>query len=105
MCVNNIHSQVQHHGGMEEKEEEEEPPERSLEAPQEEAAAEAGPAKAGPTPAKAAQNSSYSWSAQVNSILAMKPPMSSISLVTKLPLAYGCLYIWVTLPLPKIDMN
>jgi hypothetical protein len=25
--------------------------------------------------------------------LAMKPPMSSISLVTKLPLARGCLYI------------
>jgi hypothetical protein len=30
--------------------------------------------------------------------LAMKPPMSSISLVTKLALARGCLYIWVTLP-------
>jgi hypothetical protein len=25
--------------------------------------------------------------------LALKPPMSSISLVTKLPLAHGCLYI------------
>jgi hypothetical protein len=37
--------------------------------------------------------------------LAMKPPMSYISLVTKLPLARGCLYIWVTLPLPGIDMN
>jgi hypothetical protein len=35
---------------VEEKEEEEQP-ERSLEAPQEEVAAEAGPAKAGPTPA------------------------------------------------------
>jgi hypothetical protein len=30
--------------------------------------------------------------------LAMKPPMLSISLVTKLPLARGCLYI--SLPLP-----
>jgi hypothetical protein len=49
MCVNN---QVRHHRGMEEKEEEE-PPERSLEAPQEEAAVEAGPAKADPTLAKA----------------------------------------------------
>jgi hypothetical protein len=49
MCVN---TQVQHHRGVEEKEEEE-PLERSLEAPQEEAAAEAGLAKAGPTPAKA----------------------------------------------------
>jgi hypothetical protein len=46
MCVN---TQVRHHRGVEEKEEEE-PPERSLEAPQEEAATEAGPAKAGPTP-------------------------------------------------------
>jgi hypothetical protein len=36
-----------------EEKEEEEPPERSLEAPQEEAAAEAGTAKAGPKPAKA----------------------------------------------------
>jgi hypothetical protein len=52
MCVNNIHSQVRHHRGMEEKDEEE-PPEGSLEAPQEEAAAEAGPAKAGPTSTKA----------------------------------------------------
>jgi hypothetical protein len=52
MCVNNIHTQVRHHRGMEEKEEEE-PPERSLEVPQEEAAAEAGPAKTGSTPAKA----------------------------------------------------
>jgi hypothetical protein len=48
MCVNNIHTQVQHHRGVEEKEEEE-PPERSLEASQEEAAAEAGPAKSGHT--------------------------------------------------------
>jgi hypothetical protein len=85
MCVNNIHTQVQHHRGVEEKEEEE-PPERSLEAPQEEAAAEARPAKAG-------LNTGYSRSARVNSVLAMKPPMSSISLVTKLPLARGCLYI------------
>jgi hypothetical protein len=37
MCVNNIHTQVRHHRGVEEKEDEE-PPERSLEAPQEEAA-------------------------------------------------------------------
>jgi hypothetical protein len=50
MCVNNIHTQVRHHQGVKEKEEEE-PPEKSLEAPQEEAAAEAGLAKAGPTPA------------------------------------------------------
>jgi hypothetical protein len=35
MCINNIHSQVQHHRGVEEKKEEE-PPKRSLEAPQEE---------------------------------------------------------------------
>jgi hypothetical protein len=46
MCVNNIHSQVQHYRGVEEKEEEE-PPKRSMEVLQEEAAAEAGPAKAG----------------------------------------------------------
>jgi hypothetical protein len=88
-----------------EEKEEEEPPERSLEAPQEEAAAEAGPAKAGPTPAKAGLNTGYSRSTRVNSVLAMKPPMLSISLVTKLPLARGCLYIWVTLPLPRIEMN
>jgi hypothetical protein len=44
MCVNN---QVRHHRGVEEKEEEE-PLERSFEAPQEEAASEAGSAKAGP---------------------------------------------------------
>jgi hypothetical protein len=37
--------------------------------------------------------------------LALKPPMSSISLVTKLTPARGCLYIWVTLPLPRVDMN
>jgi hypothetical protein len=76
-----------------------------LEAPQEEAAAKARPAKAGPTLAKAGLNTGYSQSARVNSVLAMKPPMSSISLVTKLPLARGCLYIWVTLPLPKIELN
>jgi hypothetical protein len=52
MCVNNIHTQVRHHRGMKEKEEEE-PLERSLEAPQEEAVADARPAKAGPKPAKA----------------------------------------------------
>jgi hypothetical protein len=52
MCVNNIHTPVRHHRGVEEKEEEE-PPERSLEAPQEEAAAKAGSAKADPKPAKA----------------------------------------------------
>jgi hypothetical protein len=23
----------------------------------------------------------------------------------QIPLAHGCLYIWVTLPLPRIDMN
>jgi hypothetical protein len=36
-----------------EEKEEEEPPERSLEVPQQEAAAEAGPTKAGPKLAKA----------------------------------------------------
>jgi hypothetical protein len=56
-------------------------------------------------PAKAGLNTGYSRPARVNYILALKPPMSSISLVTKLPLACGCLYIWVTLPLPRIDMN
>jgi hypothetical protein len=88
---------------MEEKEEEE-PPERSLEAPQEEAATEAGPAKAGPKPAKAG-HTGYSRSTQVNSVLAMKPPMLSFSLVTKLPLTHGCLYIWVTFLLSRIEMN
>jgi hypothetical protein len=44
-------------------------------------------------PAKAGLNTGYSRSARVNSVLAMKPPMSSISLVTKLPLAHGCLYM------------
>jgi hypothetical protein len=53
MCVN---TQVRHHRGVEEKEEEE-PPERILEAPQEEDAHEAGPAKASPTPAKAGPTS------------------------------------------------
>jgi hypothetical protein len=68
---------------MEEKEEEE-PLERSLEAPQEEAVAEAGPAKAGPTPAKAdppakaGLNLSYSQPARVSYVLVMKPPMLSI---------------------------
>jgi hypothetical protein len=47
MCVN---TQVRYHRGVEAKEEEEQL-ERSLEAPQEDVAAEAGPAKAGPTPA------------------------------------------------------
>jgi hypothetical protein len=56
-------------------------------------------------PAKARLNTGYSQSTRVNSVLAMKPPMLSISLVTKLPLAHGCLYIWVTLPIPRIDMN
>jgi hypothetical protein len=37
--------------------------------------------------------------------LAMKPPMLSFSLVTKLPLAHGSLYIWVTFPLPRTEMN
>jgi hypothetical protein len=37
--------------------------------------------------------------------LAFKPPMLSFSLVTKLPLACGSLYIWVTFPLPNIEMN
>jgi hypothetical protein len=35
-----------------------------------EAAAEAGPTKAGPTPAKAGLNTGYSWPARVNTILA-----------------------------------
>jgi hypothetical protein len=56
MCVN---TQVRHHRGVEEKEEEE-PSERSMEAPQEEAAAEAGPAKASPKLAKAGLNTGYS---------------------------------------------
>jgi hypothetical protein len=47
----------------------------------------------------------YSRSTRVNSALAMKPPMLSISLVTKLPLARGCLCIWVTLPLPRTEMK
>jgi hypothetical protein len=104
MCINNIHTQVRYHRGMEEKEEEE-PPERSLEALQEEAAAEAGPAKADPTPAAKAGHTGYSRSTQVNSVLAMKPPMLSFSLVTKLPLTHGCLYIWVTFLLSRIEMN
>jgi hypothetical protein len=37
--------------------------------------------------------------------LAMKPPMLSISLVTKLPLTRGSLHIWVTLSLPRGEMN
>jgi hypothetical protein len=38
--------------------------------------------------------------------LAMKPPMLSISLVTKLPLARGCLYIYGSpFPRDKIEMN
>jgi hypothetical protein len=82
---------------MEEKEEEE-PPEGSLKAPQEEAAAEAGPAKVGPTLAKAGLNPGYSRPARVSYELAMKPPILSISLVTELPLARGCLYIWLPLP-------
>jgi hypothetical protein len=75
-----------------------------LEVPQEEAAAEAGPAKAGPKLAKAG-HTGYSQFTRVNSVLAMKPPTLSISLVTTLPLARGCLYIWVTLPLPRREMN
>jgi hypothetical protein len=50
-------------------------------------------------------NTGYSRPTRVNSALAMKPPMLSISLVTKLPLARGFLYIWVTLPIPRIEMN
>jgi hypothetical protein len=57
------------------------------------------------TPAIAGLNTGYRHSTRVNFVLAMKPPMLSISLVTKLPLARGCLYIWVTLPLPGIEMN
>jgi hypothetical protein len=107
MCVNN---QVRHHRGVEEKEEEE-PPKGSLEALQEEAAAKAGPAKVGPTsanagpPAKAGLNPGYSRPTRVSYVLAMKPPMLSISLVTKLPLARGCLYIWPPSPRDKIEMN
>jgi hypothetical protein len=82
---------------MEEKDEEE-PPKRSLEAPQEEAAAEA-------TYVKAGLNTGYSRTARVSYILALKPSMLSFSLVTKLPLARGSLYIWVTFPLPRIEMN
>jgi hypothetical protein len=100
MCVNN---QVRHHRDVEEKEEEEQP-ERSLEAPQEEVAAEAGPAKAGPTPAIAGLYPGYSRPARVNSALALKPPLLSISLVTKLPLARGCLYIWPPSPRDGIEI-
>jgi hypothetical protein len=57
------------------------------------------------TPAIAGLNIGYSRSTRVNSVLAMRPPMLSISLVTKLPLACGYLYIWVTLPLHRIEMN
>jgi hypothetical protein len=56
-------------------------------------------------PAKVRLNTGYSRSTRVNSVLAMKPHMLSISLVTQLPQARGCLYIWVTLPLPRIEMN
>jgi hypothetical protein len=56
-------------------------------------------------PAIAGLNIGYSWSTQVSYVLALKLPMLSFSLVTKLPLAHGCIYIWVTLPLPKIEMN
>jgi hypothetical protein len=45
------------------------------------------------TPAKAGLNPGYSRHARVSYVLAMKPPLLSISLVTKLPLARGCLYI------------
>jgi hypothetical protein len=47
----------------------------------------------------------YSQSTRVSYVLAMKPPMLSFSLVIKLPLACGCLYIWLPPPLPRIDMN
>jgi hypothetical protein len=56
-------------------------------------------------PAIAGLNTGYSRSTRISYVLALKPPMSSISLVTKLPLARGCLYIWLTLPLPRIEMN
>jgi hypothetical protein len=56
-------------------------------------------------PAIAGLNTGYSRSTRVSYVLALKPSMSSIPLVTKLPLACGCLYIWLTLPLPKIEMN
>jgi hypothetical protein len=56
-------------------------------------------------PAKAGLDTGYSRSTRVSYILALKPPMLSFSLVTKLPLARGSLYIWVTFPLPRIEMN
>jgi hypothetical protein len=56
-------------------------------------------------PAIAGLNTGYSRSTRVSYVLAMKPPMLSFSLVTKLPLARGCLYIWLPLPLPRIEMN
>jgi hypothetical protein len=49
-------------------------------------------------PAKAGLNTGYSRCTRVSYVLALKPPMLSISLVTKLPLARGCLYIWLPLP-------
>jgi hypothetical protein len=56
-------------------------------------------------PAIAGLDTGYSRSTRVNSAFSMTPPMLSISLVTKLPLARGFLYIWVTPPLPRIEMN
>jgi hypothetical protein len=48
-------------------------------------------------------NTGYSRSTRVSYVLALKPPMLSISLVTKLPLARGCLYIWPPLPRDRIE--
>jgi hypothetical protein len=49
-------------------------------------------------PAKAGLDTGYSRSTRVSYVLALNPPMLSISLVTKLPLARGCLYILLPLP-------
>jgi hypothetical protein len=56
-------------------------------------------------PAKVGLKTGYSRTARVSYILALKPPMLSFSLVIKLPLARGSLYIWVTFSLPRIEMN
>jgi hypothetical protein len=56
-------------------------------------------------PAIAGLYTGYSRSTRISYVLAMKPPMLSFSLVTKLPLARGYLYIWLPLLLPRIDMN
>jgi hypothetical protein len=52
-------------------------------------------------PAKARLTAGYSQSTRVSYVLALKPPMLSISLVTKLPLAHGYLYM----ALPPLEIG